>query len=768
VGAAVSVKIFISCVSDEFRAYRDQLRTDLTRLNVEVKVQEDFKDLGGTTVENDDAYIRACDAVIHLVGDMTGWMAQPASNHAILARYPDITERFPLLRDLLERGEDISYTQWEAWLALYQGKPLLIAEAAVAAPRGPVFAPTDATREAQRAHLDRLRAVDHHSGCTFVSADQLAAYVLGSPVLDLLAKEQGGVASRGAASIPYVGVIGMLVLLATPTVADQWAKTLGVPIAAPLALALAIACFALPLLYSRYFLMLGSSDKPAGSRDRKDYDVMRENLATGGAAARLYSRWLTAFLDRVDRFFGDAGMADRTMFPHAFGLQSPAPLWTAAAFDRCLLLALLYPIAMIFIMWAVSGHVGPAEAVLRLQRDLPGWTRGISVMAIGVSAVAFWRSFRTSGWIHIMWAASAGAFVGAVAFVVVGAGTVIVASVGTFAGAGAVAGAFAVAVAAAVIVAGAGIFVITFAFALAVAFALALAAVVAFAFPYAVAGVFAFAGALPLALASAFAVVRLSDIAIRNRRQGMFLLLTFVAVASGCLVAAYSLASFPRWNSRVGPWLLFLVLLTLLNAPFDWASLGLTRALLRRGLELKGWWPFFLALADALFAAVIIALLALTMAIGVQTFDALAVRGGGEAALPLEPLFNGIHDHPEAPEYWWVYALLLSTMIPSLINLAIGGTALMRAVPGLSRTLLHFLPATGGVPIYDRAWIAAVLTAQAAFGAVLGVAVQAVVAWGLVFYAMPAVGLGLLDVARNLADLGLPTRLIEFVAGAGH
>jgi hypothetical protein len=29
----------------------------------------------------------------------------------------------------------------------------------------------------------------------------------------------------------------------------------------------------------------------------------------------------------------------------------------------------------------------------------------------------------------------------------------------------------------------------------------------------------------------------------------------------------------------------------LLNAPFDWASLGLTRALLRRGLELGGWWP---------------------------------------------------------------------------------------------------------------------------------------------------------------------------------
>ena len=50
--------------------------------------------------------------------------------------------------------------------------------------------------------------------------------------------------------------------------------------------------------------------------------------------------------------------------------------------------------------------------------------------------------------------------------------------------------------------------------------------------------------------------------------------------------------------------------------------------------------------------------------------------------------------------------------IPSLINLAIGGTALMRAIPGVSPLLLRFLPATGGVPTYDRAWIAAVLTLQ--------------------------------------------------------
>jgi hypothetical protein len=47
----MSVKIFLSTVSNEFSVYRDQLRTDLTRHNGEVKVQEDFKDLGGDTLD---------------------------------------------------------------------------------------------------------------------------------------------------------------------------------------------------------------------------------------------------------------------------------------------------------------------------------------------------------------------------------------------------------------------------------------------------------------------------------------------------------------------------------------------------------------------------------------------------------------------------------------------------------------------------------------------------------------------------------------------
>jgi tetratricopeptide (TPR) repeat protein len=180
------VKIFLSTVSDEFRLYRDLLRTDLTRQNVEVKVQEDFKDLGSDTLDKLDVYIAHCDAVVHLVGDMTGAYPGERGLSALLAKYPDLTDKLPPLGEALKNGIDVSYTQWEAWLALYHDKLLLIAKAANTAERGRKYAPTGDSCAAQAAHLARLRSVERYPGCTFTSADNLAKYVLGGAILDLL------------------------------------------------------------------------------------------------------------------------------------------------------------------------------------------------------------------------------------------------------------------------------------------------------------------------------------------------------------------------------------------------------------------------------------------------------------------------------------------------------------------------------------------------------------------------------------------------------
>src|SRR4029077_12501734 len=133
----MSIGVFLSTVSDEFRLYRDQLHSDLTRHNVEVKVQEDFKDLGGDTLAKLDCYIAHCDAVVHLIGEMCGSTPGEREQRALLREHPDLVDQFPALGDALRENLVISYTQWEAWLALYHGKLLLTARAESGAPRGP-------------------------------------------------------------------------------------------------------------------------------------------------------------------------------------------------------------------------------------------------------------------------------------------------------------------------------------------------------------------------------------------------------------------------------------------------------------------------------------------------------------------------------------------------------------------------------------------------------------------------------------------------------
>jgi hypothetical protein len=172
----MSVSIFLSAVSDEFRTYRDQLRADLTRHNTEVKVQEDFKDYGGVTLDKLDLYIKACDAVVHLVGDMTGAAAKSESTAAILAKYPSLPDKLHPLRRPLADGLDISYTQWEAWQR-FHGKRLVIAKAADTAPRG-------RNTHQPIPRVPRSKSISHGSppsalsGRAFTNPDNLAKLIL--------------------------------------------------------------------------------------------------------------------------------------------------------------------------------------------------------------------------------------------------------------------------------------------------------------------------------------------------------------------------------------------------------------------------------------------------------------------------------------------------------------------------------------------------------------------------------------------------------------
>jgi hypothetical protein len=482
-----------------------------------------------------------------------------------------------------------------------------------------------------------------------------------------------------------------------------------------------------------YFFVLPGGKQPRGSPARKRYEDLRTDLAEGGTATRIYSKALDAGLKTVERIFRDEGSPRQRVF----GMKRSAPLWTPDAFHCCLIIALVYTQAIIFVVWAVSGDVGPAEISLGLPGDFPTWRRVATFAALALSISAYWRSQRTRGWSAISWFGTCfGA--GAVVAINLASGTTNVAG--------------------AVAVSGAVVAAVTGDIAIGVGGACVGAAVGAAAFSFGGSIPGAIAGFATVALVGAIPkVVKLS---IHRNHGSIFWLLFLIVAISGCFVGVRLLSPLNSWPV-IGPLVLFVGLITLLNAPFSWFSLGLTRALLWRGLERQLWWPYFYGVVDAVCAVLVIAFLACVLVIGVQTFDLIAARSGGSQLLNLDEVFAGLVADGLAPQYWWLYALCLSTMIPSLVNLIIGGLSLTRGIPRLSAHLHGLMRHSRSVLELHRLQIAVLLGTQGVIGVALGVTAQATLVFVLVRYAMPSLGVGLLDLARALAAFDLPRRVFS-------
>ncbi|MGB8191995.1 MAG: FxSxx-COOH system tetratricopeptide repeat protein [Chitinophagaceae bacterium] len=178
--------IFISCVSDEFGHFRDAIRRDLSRPNLDTKIQEDFVAYGGATLEKLNDYIRHCEAVIHFAGDMTGSMANALSIQYINTTYPDFGDRFPHLKPVLSGVAVLSYTQWEAYLAMYHGKRLFVVTPSDKAARGERYKKDDEQTGFQQAHLNSLKGLGYYDEIKFATEDELVKKLFQSKLGDLL------------------------------------------------------------------------------------------------------------------------------------------------------------------------------------------------------------------------------------------------------------------------------------------------------------------------------------------------------------------------------------------------------------------------------------------------------------------------------------------------------------------------------------------------------------------------------------------------------
>ena len=445
---------------------------------------------------------------------------------------------------------------------------------------------------------------------------------------------------------------------------------------APIIVAILVGWFA--WLVNIYLTAL----KSRNSNNPKDFNELRASLDLSTGVESVYVRTLRRFLGVLDRFFegkpykaepkpqenwekrferfwqlvyfrpADYRRANEIRVP---GWQPFA--WSAATYDKCLLLAVAYPVLLALISWFAVGDAGEMGRAIGLEPSDNIWARLFFLGGLVPFIFIFGLFLRIdSNW---QW--------------------------------------------------------LFLAVALAIAFGFpSLFDTIypdesrrAVAFAVAVAGAVAGAGAVAFAVAVVVAVV----VAVRMNRLGGFLIavsiLYFVAVFSIAYGAAGPDISRARFGLLIG-----LVLLPLVNAPFDWASIGLTRWLLRKNLATQSARLRLLYSAVDFFGAMaLLVVLSVAAIIAIEGFNAAGRAGGMTAPMvDLPTILGDIRADPYAGKHFWIYFALFSTLIPTVLHLAVYlASVLTVQIPLVRNWLVHAIDnRLEGSPV-TRKYVALVL-----------------------------------------------------------
>ncbi|MEO1019261.1 MAG: hypothetical protein AAFY56_16450 [Pseudomonadota bacterium] len=476
----------------------------------------------------------------------------------------------------------------------------------------------------------------------------------------------------------------------------------------------------------------------------KDRQVIQRFLS-GPRGWQVYSDIVSVILDRIDRWLTPGNIA-QTPKPYA-GLSllrnsawyltpratSPGAAiaigrspWGWKLSDFALLLAVAYPIGFLVFSWALTGEVGRIGDVTIFQPNPPTWQKiatlgGLCAMAIPQIATPF--IVRLALYVIAL----------GLLFSVPGVGGMVVAVV--VATTGAFSGTFAVTT----------VVMITA--------AVTVTAVVPAAIPVAVTCAFAFA------FAGTGAVVMAT-----RRDRGPF---GYGIFAGGLIlqlfVVSWLLGSFEtRDPAGVLPIsLIFLGVLPLLNAIFDYFSIGLTRLLIRTGAKHRHW-AAALGLLDLLAAGAFFTMLGLSIIACVHVMNELA----GQHLVDLQSLFNDLRDPEQRNNYWWLYAIIFTTLLPTILHTAISVWSI-GALEHWSIGALEHWSIGALVPSGFRKWVLRLFSQveefelarwQACFGlsvmsTISLVAPLIVLVWGfqLLYAAAPWIGGGYLNIFEGFA-----------------
>ena len=368
--------------------------------------------------------------------------------------------------------------------------------------------------------------------------------------------------------------------------------------------------------------------------------------------------------------------------------------WSWPVMDTALKLAIIYPLWLLLLQWAVTGNdTGIAGATVIGAAANP-WLRLATIGLLSLYLAS--RILASASQMRVFEKASDWLFFVAFAVAVAGA------FAGAFAGAVAVAGAVAAAVAG------------------------------------------AFAGAVAFAGAGAVAVA-VSYVCTKGRGTIGYALLVAIAIASVTVALILSPASQPV---DLRPFAFAIGLLPVLNALFDYLSYGLTLTLIAKGRKRRSIRILVYGVIDAVCAIFILIGLGLTITGFVALINALSVT----PLFDLPTVFRDLSDPATRGSYTWLYLTLFSTLIPTVVHIAIG-----------------LLSAFTWVPQHYKSWLANQLgdgnnsglkpLGGSIIGASAGLVYAGVVAGGLTALAWvflnhaETLGMALLEVIRTLSDI---------------
>ncbi|RLW65990.1 MAG: hypothetical protein B6D73_04220 [gamma proteobacterium symbiont of Stewartia floridana] len=179
--------------------------------------------------------------------------------------------------------------------------------------------------------------------------------------------------------------------------------------------------------------------------------------------------------------------------------------------------------------------------------------------------------------------------------------------------------------------------------------------------------------------------ITMTGIALLNDTENKRIIFTLLFSAS--IVAIYVLTI--GWigdrsgNTERIALIVLIIILPLVNAFVDWISLGFTRGLLY-AIKIKkhsGIWDVIWAFGDGLVAILLLLTITSLLTVIIAYMDAIYFRATSEYLFDLQGLYVMMEADPYDPNLLWIHAMVLSTLLWTLIHFILASSAFIFVVP---------------------------------------------------------------------------------------